>query len=487
MLGCGQNPVSVKTENPSSLPTTVSFNIPGDNNLRGSDQSQAPTVLFRLIFFDGKTGKNQSFTMQKQVQVLNRSATVAFEGVPSLPTVGEMYIAGGSLNSSKEYHGATQIMSGINNIINLAPMGSCKKEDILARYLKKEAESSNIIINSENFQKAQDIIEKEDLSNPDVLTRISRHLTNPPPVEENQSPVCIWDSPVTSCAYQVGDYIVFKGHATDTDGEIARIEFYADNQLWNVFNDNAFEFTIKAEYASEVEVFFKAFDDQLEEGISDKLTIEINPASNILPVCNWIEPVNHYYGEVNSPFILAGDATDEDGEVTKIEIYLDNQLWETVASSAFAYKVYPEETTDSVVCFKAFDNDGGIAVSFEQHIVIVERPVVKPLELVLVSNDSWEVFLGTLSTNKFLTTGVFNEFGDYGSPYKSDSIWNDFGTYGSDYSQYSAFNSYAFSPPKIINQYGVHVGYLSKNQFLATSLPVIDPDVLYDFLLDLGL
>jgi hypothetical protein len=487
LFGCTQNPVSVKNGNLSEPLTTVSFNISGGNHLRGSEQDQAPIVSFRLVLFENAAGKNHFFTMEQQVQALNGSATVTFSGVPELPVVGEMRIAGGNLGGSKEFHGATQIISGTRNIIDLAPIGSCKKEDILARYLKKETETSSIIINAESFKKIQDIVEKENLSNPDILTKITDHLTSPPSVEENQTPVCSWDSPGANYVYQVGDHIVFKGHATDVDGEISRIEFYADNQLWNVFEGNSFEFTIKAESASEIEVYFKAFDDRLEEGISNRLTIEINPASNILPVCNWIEPVNHYYGEVESPFILAGAATDEDGIITKIEIYRDNQLWATVASGSFAYKIYPEEPTDSAVYFKAFDNDGGITVSSEQRIIIVEKAVAKPLELILVSNDGNDVFLGTLSTNKFLTTGIFNEFGDYGSPYKSNSIWNNYGPYGSDYSGYSAFNFYGFYPPKIINQHGIHVGYLSKNKFLATTLPVIDPDNLYNMLFELGL
>jgi hypothetical protein len=73
-------------------------------------------------------------------------------------------------------------------------------------------------------------------------------------------------------------------------------------------------------------------------------------------------------------------------------------------------------------------------------------------------------FLGKISSNKFDSQSIANEFGTYGSKFSSTSIFNEFGTYGSPFSNKSAFNEFATSPPSIfINSKSV--GFLTTNTF----------------------
>jgi len=89
------------------------------------------------------------------------------------------------------------------------------------------------------------------------------------------------------------------------------------------------------------------------------------------------------------------------------------------------------------------------------------------------------VYLGRLTTNKYLADSVFNEYGVYGSKYSQTSIWNQYSQYGSPYSNKSAFNSYASYPPLIyFNNY--FIGYLTTNNYKPNSL---SPYHLYDWLL----
>ena len=59
-------------------------------------------------------------------------------------------------------------------------------------------------------------------------------------------------------------------------------------------------------------------------------------------------------------------------------------------------------------------------------------------------------FLGILSSNKYQTDSVMNEYGTYGSKYSSTSIFNQYSQYGSRYGFYSPFNPYTSTPPQII-------------------------------------
>lgn len=106
---------------------------------------------------------------------------------------------------------------------------------------------------------------------------------------------------------------------------------------------------------------------------------------------------------------------------------------------------------------------------------------VRRQESFLLAQDGQ--FLGILTSNKYLSDSVMNEYGNYGSRYSSTSIFNKYGQYGSRYAFYSPFNPYTNTPPKIILR-GMWVGLLSTNRFLQNAL---DPHQLIDWIINKGL
>lgn len=87
-------------------------------------------------------------------------------------------------------------------------------------------------------------------------------------------------------------------------------------------------------------------------------------------------------------------------------------------------------------------------------------------------------FLGILSSNRYQTDSVMNEYGSYGSKYSSTSIFNQYGLYGGRYASYSPFNPYTNTPPKIILR-GCEVAFLTTNTYLRNRL---DPYQLFDWI-----
>ena len=82
--------------------------------------------------------------------------------------------------------------------------------------------------------------------------------------------------------------------------------------------------------------------------------------------------------------------------------------------------------------------------------------------LYLYSNDG-KTYLGKLTTNKYDSESIFNEYGTYGSKYSTKSIFNEYGTYGSKYNTQSAFNPYTTTPPIIVDSNFNKIGYLTAN------------------------
>jgi hypothetical protein len=56
-------------------------------------------------------------------------------------------------------------------------------------------------------------------------------------------------------------------------------------------------------------------------------------------------------------------------------------------------------------------------------------------------------FLGNITTNKFDTNSILNQYGSYGSRYSNTSIFNPYSPYGSRYGALSVNNPYCTNPP----------------------------------------
>ncbi len=81
----------------------------------------------------------------------------------------------------------------------------------------------------------------------------------------------------------------------------------------------------------------------------------------------------------------------------------------------------------------------------------------------IIAQDSENTYLGTVS-NKHSSESIFNEYGKFGSEFRTTSIWNEHSSFGSKHRIYSAFNDHSNKPPKIVKN-GYTIGYLTTNKF----------------------
>ena len=97
------------------------------------------------------------------------------------------------------------------------------------------------------------------------------------------------------------------------------------------------------------------------------------------------------------------------------------------------------------------------------YIVAAEYPVGVAFPLHLYSYDL-KTYLGKCVTNEFDRDSIYyGLIGDYSSEFSQTSIWNTVGKYGSSVSSTSAFNDIAMYPPKILDNNGNFIAYLTTN------------------------
>lgn len=164
VTGCQLFGPGSESEDISSLlnatpPTTGNANVklnvvfPGQKNdknavaptIRASSRAQ---VIFRLIIVNPGNEQNPTSILNKMVEVdESGQAEVSFSGVPAQTAVCQLKIEGGSLGGKTDFHGASDLKSG-NNEVTVTPVGSGDKNDVLAGVL------INVVANPELIKNA---------------------------------------------------------------------------------------------------------------------------------------------------------------------------------------------------------------------------------------------------------------------------------------------------------------------------------------------
>ena len=99
---------------------------------------------------------------------------------------------------------------------------------------------------------------------------------------------------------------------------------------------------------------------------------------------------------------------------------------------------------------------------------IMPDPVSIPEGSAIIADDG--KFLGIVSDSVFVTDSIASRFGSFGSRFDTNSIWSRFGTYGSTFSRLSPWNESTQTPPRIYDNSGNFVAYLTANDSLAPSI-----------------
>jgi hypothetical protein len=159
-------------------------------------------------------------------------------------------------------------------------------------------------------------------------------ITNVPPT--NQVPVVTWIRPTNGSNFQAGTTILLTARATDADGTVNYVEFFATptNQPSTTANlgrvngtttNGVYTLAWSNAPVGSFHLQAVAGDNVGARGFSVVIEIAVNggtnPPPNVLPVVDWIRPTN---GAVLTPFtptLLTANATDADGTISFVEFY----------------------------------------------------------------------------------------------------------------------------------------------------------------------
>ncbi|WP_194774680.1 Ig-like domain-containing protein [Pararhodonellum marinum] len=195
----------------------------------------------------------------------------------------------------------------------------------------------------------------------------------------NQAPAVKITSPANLARFAQNADIEIKVDASDPDGEVTKVEFYSGNTLLGTVSSKPYTYVWKNVPAGDHALTAKAFDDKGLRKISEAVQIKVN-GPNQAPAVKITSPANLASFAQNADIEIKVDASDPDGEVTKVEFYSGNTLLGTVSSKPYTYVWKNVPTGDHALTAKAFDDKGLSKISEAVQIKVNgpnQAPVVK--------------------------------------------------------------------------------------------------------------
>ncbi|HYC83878.1 MAG TPA: Ig-like domain-containing protein, partial [Chryseosolibacter sp.] len=183
----------------------------------------------------------------------------------------------------------------------------------------------------------------------------------------NIAPSAAITSPANNATFTTGSTITINATATDSDGTIAKVEFYqGTNKLGedlsspythNWVNVPAGSYTLTA----------KAFDNLQASGTSSAINITVG---NSNPVTSITAPANNASYTAPASIVISASASDSDGSVARVEFYQGTQKLGEDLASPYSFNWTNVAAGSYALTTKAFDNAGGSGTSATVNVTV---------------------------------------------------------------------------------------------------------------------
>ena len=178
-------------------------------------------------------------------------------------------------------------------------------------------------------------------------------------VKVNAAPSVALTAPVTGTVVSPGGIVALTATAADTDGSIAKVEFYRGTTLIGTIAAAPYSYTDSGAAPGIYSYTAKAYDDNGAVTTSAAVSVRIDAP----PAVAITAPASNTVLAPPGTVVLSATASDTDGTVTKVELYRDTTLLKTYTAAPYAFTDSARPSGTYVYTAKAYDNNGGITTS----------------------------------------------------------------------------------------------------------------------------
>ncbi len=207
-------------------------------------------------------------------------------------------------------------------------------------------------------------------------------------------PVVSLITPANNAQFQQGDAVSIEASASDPDGSIASVEFYADNTLLGVENNAPYEIVWQNVPAGTYVMTAIATDDQGNVTTSQGITIIVNQngsgGGNGHPTVQIIEPDDGAQYNKGDNIDVEAIASDPDGQIKRVEFFLNGNLYKTEKVSLYEAPLKNVQPGSYTLMAIAYDNDGKTDTAKVDYSVVA--PLAGPPTVEIIDPLDGQVF-----------------------------------------------------------------------------------------------
>jgi len=190
----------------------------------------------------------------------------------------------------------------------------------------------------------------------------------------NVAPTVAITAPVVNAVIDAPANITISADAADSDGTVAKVEFYNGSVKIGQSTTAPFSMTWNGIFTGNYTLKAVATDNEGLKTASAPVGITVNNLDNVSPTVALTTPVNGVTMFNGSTIALSANAADSDGTVTKVEFYSNGAKIGEAAKAPYTLNVPSVAVGNFAFTAVATDNDGGVTTSFPVNVSVVYPP-----------------------------------------------------------------------------------------------------------------
>jgi hypothetical protein len=193
--------------------------------------------------------------------------------------------------------------------------------------------------------------------------------------KSNVAPTVVITAPVNNSSFIVSNSVTITSTATDPDGTVSLIEFYAGTEKIGQDQTSPYTFTWGNLKAGTYSLTTKAIDDKGLATTSAKVTIIVKEPLNAGPKTSITSPANNSNFTTANSVVITSNASDDDGTISVVEFYAGNEKIGQDQTSPYTFTWSNLAAGTYSLTTKAIDNKGLATNSAKVDIIVTEEQI----------------------------------------------------------------------------------------------------------------
>lgn len=189
----------------------------------------------------------------------------------------------------------------------------------------------------------------------------------------NQAPKVNLTGPSANSEFLEGQSISITASASDSDGSIAKVQFYNGNTLLGTDTSSPYSYSWSNVSTGSYKITAKATDNSGSVTESDAIQVNVVKASQTAPVVSITGPGDNAQFPQGESVTITANASNSDGSIAKVQFYNGNTLLGTDTSSPYSLTLSNLAVGNHTLTAKATDKAGLTNVSDAVSIKVFDK------------------------------------------------------------------------------------------------------------------